>query len=94
MRLDVSSSMRSPIMRRLAGGLGQRFKDEVDRCILWSADHPELYRLRARSNRRVNLRGFRYYIPYIVREDTLWILAVAHASRKPRYWISRSDEAV
>ena len=27
--------------------LGQRFKDEVDRSILWIQDHPELYRLRA-----------------------------------------------
>jgi len=74
------------------GGLGQRFKDEVDRCILWIASHPQLYRLRGGSYRRINLRVFPYYIPYVVRERTLWILATAHASRKPRYWISRRDE--
>ena len=28
------------------GGLGRRFKDEADRCILWIADHPEIFRLR------------------------------------------------
>ena len=72
-------------------GLGQRFKDEVDRCILWVA-HPELYRLRFGSHRRINLRVFPYYIPYVIREQTLWILAVAHASRKPLYWISRRSE--
>lgn len=27
------------------GGLGQRFKEEVERCVLWIAAHPELYRL-------------------------------------------------
>lgn len=70
-------------------GLGRRFKDEVERCVLWIADHPDLYRLRSGDYRRINLRVFPYYIPYIVREETLWVLAVAHASRKPRYWISR-----
>jgi plasmid stabilization system protein ParE len=72
--------------------LGQRFKDEVDRSILWIADHPELSRLRPGSYRRLNLRVFPYYIPYIIRGQTLWILAVAHASRKPLYWIFRRNE--
>ncbi len=70
-------------------GLGRRFKDEVDRCVLWIADHPELYRLRPAEYRRINLRVFPFYIPFIVREQTLWVLAVAHGSRKPLYWISR-----
>jgi plasmid stabilization system protein ParE len=70
-------------------GLGRRFKEEVDRCVLWIAAHPELYRLRPVSYRRINLRVFPYYIPYVVREQTLWILAIAHASRRPLYWVSR-----
>lgn len=73
-------------------GLGQRFKDEVDRSVSWIADHPELYRLRPSAYRRINLRIFPFYIPFIVREQTLWILAVAHASRKPLYWISRRGQ--
>ncbi|MDZ4289927.1 MAG: type II toxin-antitoxin system RelE/ParE family toxin [Prosthecobacter sp.] len=74
------------------GGLGRRFKDEVDRSVLWIADHPELYRLRPSAYRRINIRVFPYYIPYVVREQTLWVLAVAHGSRKPLYWISRRDD--
>jgi len=35
---------------------------------------------------------FPYYMPYIVREQTVWILAVAHGSRKPLYGISRRNE--
>ena len=70
-------------------GLGRRFKDEVDRSVLSVAKNPELHRLRAGSYRRVNLRVFPYYLPYVIRGETLWILAVAHASRKPLYWISR-----
>lgn len=73
-------------------GLGQQFKDEVDRTILWIAGHPELYRVRSGSYRRINLRVFSYYIPYVVREQTLWVLAIAHAGRRPLYWISRRDE--
>jgi toxin ParE1/3/4 len=74
------------------GGLGQRFKDRVDRCVLWIADPPELYRMRPGGYRRINLRVFPYYIPYIVRGATLWILAVAHGSRKPLYWISQRNQ--
>jgi len=72
-------------------GLGKRFKDEVDRCVLWIADHPDLYRLRQRGYRQINLRVFPYAIPYIVREQTLWVLAIAQCNRKPLYWISRRN---
>ena len=74
-------------------GLGLRFKNEVERCVLWISDHPGLYRLRSNTHRRINLRVFPYYLPYIVRGETLWVLAVAHASRKPNYWIARRNEA-
>lgn len=72
-------------------GFGRRFKDEVDRSVLWIADHSELYRPRPGGYRRINLRVFPYYVPYIVREQTLWVLAVAHGSRRPLYWISRRN---
>jgi hypothetical protein len=61
-------------------------------CILWIADHPELYRLRPGGYRRINLQGFPYYVPYVVREQILWVLAVAHGSCKPLYWISRRKQ--
>ena len=75
-------------------GLGQRFKDEVDRSIPWIADHPEICRLRRGGYRRIDLRVFPYSIPYVVRHETLWVLAVAHGSRKPAYWISRRGEVL
>jgi len=71
--------------------LGERFKDEADRSILWISDHPELFRIRPGGYRRINLRVFPYYIPYITRGSDLWILAVAHGYRKPEYWIERKD---
>lgn len=69
--------------------LGQRFKDEADRCILWIAEHYQFYRLRSGGYRRINLRIFPYHIPFIIRDDMLWVLAIASSSKKPEYWIDR-----
>lgn len=74
-------------------GLGERFKKETDRCILWIADHHELYRMRPAGYRRINFRSFPYHIPFMTRGSTLWILAVAHSSRQPEYWITRLKKA-
>ena len=75
-------------------GLGARFKGEASRCISSIASRPDIHRLRPEGYRRVNLRGFPYYVAYIVRAETLWVLTVAHAARKPLYWVSRRGEAV
>jgi plasmid stabilization system protein ParE len=74
--------------------LGRRFKVEVEQNILWLAEHSEACRLRSAGYRRLNLRIFPYYIPYIVRGSTLWILAIAHAQRKPEYWIQREKKTI
>jgi plasmid stabilization system protein ParE len=71
-------------------GLGQRFWDEVDRHIAWIADNAEIPPLRDGGYRRVNLRVFPYYIAYIIRDLTIWILSVAHGNRLPEYWIDRA----
>jgi hypothetical protein len=71
-------------------GLGQRFWNEVDRHIAWIVENPEVPRLRDVGYRRVNLSVFHYYIAYIVRDPTIWILAVAHGNRLPEYWIDRA----
>ncbi|GAA5128064.1 type II toxin-antitoxin system RelE/ParE family toxin [Luteolibacter yonseiensis] len=70
-------------------GLGERFQNEVDRCVSSIAARPEIYRIRSGTHRRINLRMFPYYIPYVIKNEILWVLAVAHSSRRPSYWISR-----
>jgi hypothetical protein len=70
-------------------GLGRRFKDEVGRSLLWVAARPDICWLRPGGYRRLNLR---VYIPYITRETTLWVLAVAHTGRTPEYWINRKKD--
>ena len=70
-------------------GLGRRFRDEVDRHIRWIGEHSDIPRLRRGGYRRVNLKVFPYYVAYLIWQDTIWILAVAHGHRKPEYWIHR-----
>ena len=73
-------------------GLGLRLKDEVDKHINWILSNSSVPRVRSGGYRRVNLKVFPYYLAYIIREDTLWILAVAHGHRKPEYWIKRKNK--
>lgn len=72
-------------------GLGLRLKMEVRQTLQWIGEHAEIPRLRPKGYRRVNLRIFRYYIAYHVWNDGVWILAVAHAHRRPEYWIGRKE---
>jgi len=73
-------------------GLGLRLKDEVDQHVNWILGNSTIPRIRRGGYRRVNLKVFPYYIAYIIREDILWILAIAHIHRKPEYWIKRRNE--
>lgn len=70
-------------------GLGRRFSVELEQTVQRLRDHPETYRTRTAEQRRINLKTFPFYLPFIIRGDTVWVLAVAHESRRPRYWISR-----
>ena len=76
----------------IESGLGVRLKEEFRAVIQWIGDNPEIPRLRPKGYRRVNLKVFRYYIPYFIWNDAVWILAVAHASRRPEYWIERKKK--
>ena len=73
-----------------APGLGQRFEGEIERAIQWLSTNPEACALRRGIYRRMNLRVFPYYIPYVIREHSLWVVAIAHSQRRPEYWIRRA----
>ncbi|MCI5150824.1 MAG: type II toxin-antitoxin system RelE/ParE family toxin [Candidatus Electrothrix sp. MAN1_4] len=73
-------------------GLGLRLKDEFDQHINWILSNSKVPRIHSGGYRRVNLKVFPYYLAYIIRDDTLWILAVAHGHRRPEYWIKRKNK--
>lgn len=67
----------------------------VERCLALIAEAPErwpIYPMRRRVVylvRRYVMQEYPYVLPYYVWGDTVFVLAVAHTSRKPGYWLSR-----
>lgn len=57
--------------------------------------NPRLYNLRKHSTRRVNLlpRFGEYYIAYMIWQEKVIILAIAHAKRRPYYWRDRIGQS-
>jgi plasmid stabilization system protein ParE len=73
-------------------GWGSKLFDAVSRTFEQIRLHPEIGSLRtgALSNREVRVQGFPYRVAYRVREHDLYIVAVAHTSRRPGYWHNRA----
>ena len=76
----------------IEAGLGLRLKDETRTAIAWIEAHPDTPRVRPAGYRRVNLKIFRYFIAYVVREETIWVLAIAHSHRRPEFWRARASQ--
>lgn len=72
-------------------GLGKRLRDDVYHVVRRIAEDPLLWPERRGGYRRVNCPVFPYFVAYIIREEKIVVVAVAHARRKPGYWQSRVD---
>lgn len=72
-------------------GLGERFGDEVERVIDLLLDSPGLGARVDGEIRHFVLQRFPFSVIYVVARDVLFILAVAHGSRGPGYWVSRRE---
>lgn len=73
------------------GGLGERFIAEFERCITLLLEAPKIGSPLGRKLRRFVLDdNFPYSIIYAVLRDTLYVVAVAHGSRRPGYWKRRT----
>lgn len=70
-------------------GLGRRFYGEVQRAERLIAEFPESGREVLPGLRKHTLRKFPFSLIYSVEKDCLLILAVAHHSRRPHYWLNR-----
>ena len=69
--------------------LGRSFVTEVESAIERARHFPEAYGRVAESLRHIGTHRFPYAIVYEVREDRIFIWAVAHTSREPGYWKTR-----
>jgi toxin ParE1/3/4 len=71
-------------------GLGARFGGEVNRAIELLLENSKIGSPLDGELRNFVLRRFPHSVIYTVIGDTLFIVAVAHGSRKPGYWRSRA----
>lgn len=72
-------------------GLGGELYDAVSYAVGLVCEHPEIG-LRvdgSHPHRQFLVEGFPYKIVYRERTDDLYIVAIAHASRRPGYWKQR-----
>ena len=79
-----------------APGVGAEFVAEVwqviERTAEWPALAPRVAVPGTSSEvRRAALRRFPYGLVYLVRDDVLWVVAVAHSRRCPGYWHQRTN---
>lgn len=71
-------------------GLGQRFLARVQRTAESLRRYPHAGApVRRSPYRKVNVQGLPFRLVYAVTPDHIWIVAVAHHSRRFRYWRDR-----
>ena len=73
-------------------GLGIRFRTEAQLVFERILLNPELPHLRRGLYRRINFPVFTHYAAYIVRGEVIWVVAIAHAHRKPEFWTTRTRQ--
>ncbi|MEA2659395.1 MAG: hypothetical protein QOF64_1991 [Candidatus Binatota bacterium] len=73
-----------------ANGLGRRFFAEVQRTEKVISQFPESGAEIRPGIRKRTLRKFRYSLIYSIDNEAVFILAVAHHSRRPSYWVGRA----
>ncbi len=71
-------------------GLGRDLQMAVERAIGRIQQHPQLGApYKTTEVRQYVMRRFPYIIFYADTEEAIWIVAVAHAKRRPAYWSRR-----
>lgn len=72
-------------------GWGGKLFDAVGHTVELILAHPEIGEERVGRNpsRQLRVLGFPYKVAYRIRQADIYIVAVAHSSRRPGYWKNR-----
>lgn len=70
-------------------GLGDRFLDALDEALEAIQEDPLIWKPDRRGRRKYLVWRFPYQLVYRIERSRIFILAVAHGSRKPGYWKHR-----
>ena len=76
--------------REAGQSLGEAFIAEFSRTVTLLLDHPRLGTEWRGQLRRFPMRRFPYSVVYQETKNALRIIALAHHSRRPGYWRSRT----
>jgi len=66
-----------------------RSRRELDRVVELIAERPEAAPPYVGNTRRFLLRRFPFFVVYRAYNDHVEVVAVAHARRRPGYWVQR-----
>jgi toxin ParE1/3/4 len=66
-----------------------RFRRELDRAVGLIAERPDAAPPYVGNTRRFLLRRFPFFVVYRVFSQHVQVVAVAHARRRPQYWLQR-----
>jgi len=76
-----------------SSGLGAEFLEEVNAAALRLALNPEIHSIRFAHVRRAPVSRFRFYdLYYLIRGEEVWVIAVHHARRHPRWLQQRRKQ--
>ena|ERR1041385_637102 len=75
-----------------ASGLGDRFLAEIKAATAYIEQYPEIAPVIDLGVRGKTLNKFPYSLMYVVEPEEMFILAVAHQSKRPGYWADRIPE--
>lgn len=70
-------------------GLGLEFALEVQKTIERIKKHPNAWQNIFKKFRRCRTNRFPFGVVYKIKNDVIYLVAVAHFSRKPFYWKNR-----
>ena len=72
-------------------GLGEQFQHEARIAAKRILEHPLAWQFERAPFRRFLLDRFPYKILYVVEDESILIIAVAHQHRQPDYWVDQEN---
>ncbi len=71
-------------------GLGKAFRVALEQSLAVIRHRPNMWpKYKGKAVRHCMVRRFPYCIFFIDQPDRVWIVAIAHAHRRPGYWLDR-----
>ncbi len=72
-------------------GLGDELLEAINDALTLIQESPNAWPVMpgSRGARRYVCKGFPYAVFYTIHSESIWVVAIAHTSRHPGYWLHR-----